>query len=187
MVGFAEIGTAFEPEAQIKSVFRAMSYFLMFSRLALTLQYGLVAWQIRKYVVGRRPMLLTVAIHFIAAMVYLGISFRYETGKNSRVYIIWYVVGVTEMALHLGFSQMSEVLTFVGTHMGERLNLLTLIVLGEGMFPPGIPGRRSLILSGAIILAKNVTLVVKDTYIKDTSLNIWSKQAPMTIRVCTSY
>ncbi|KAK6079917.1 hypothetical protein SCUP515_03758 [Seiridium cupressi] len=158
MVGFAEIGTAFEPEAQIKSVFRAMSFFLMFSRLVLSLQYGLVAWQIRKYTVGRRPMLLTAAIHFIAAMIYLGISFRYTEGKNSRVYVIWYVVGVTEMALHLGFSQLSEVLTFVGTHMGERLNLLTLIVLGEG----------------AIILAKNVTLVVKDTYVKDTSLNIWS-------------
>jgi hypothetical protein len=76
MVGFAEIGTAFEPEAQIKSVFRAMSFFLMFSRLALALQYGLVAWQIRKYVVGRRPMVLTAAIHFVAAMIYLGISFR---------------------------------------------------------------------------------------------------------------
>ncbi|KAI1879576.1 hypothetical protein JX265_002530 [Neoarthrinium moseri] len=158
MVGFAEIGTAFQPEAQIKSVFQAMSLFLMFSRLALALQYGLVAWQIRKYVVGRRPMLLTAVIHFIAAMVYLGVSFRYSAGKSSRVYTVWYAVGLTEMALHLGFSQLSEVLTFIGTHLGERLNLLSLIVLGEG----------------AIILAKNVTLVVKDTYLKDTNLTIWS-------------
>ncbi|KAF3021630.1 hypothetical protein E8E14_014093 [Neopestalotiopsis sp. 37M] len=158
MVGFAEIGTAFDPDHQIQAIFRAMSFFLMFSRLALTLQYGLVAWQIRKYAVGSRHMLLTAATHFVAAAIYCGISFRYAEGKNSRVYIVWYIVSITEMALHLSWSQMSEILTFVGTHMGERLNLLTLIVLGEG----------------AIILAKNVTLVVKDTYLKDAKLLYWS-------------
>ncbi|KAF7531958.1 hypothetical protein G7054_g8409 [Neopestalotiopsis clavispora] len=158
MVGFAEIGTAFDPDHQIQAIFRAMSFFLMFSRLALTLQYGLVAWQIRKYAVGSRHMLLTAATHLVAAAIYCGISFRYAEGKNSRVYIVWYIVSITEMALHLSWSQMSEILTFVGTHMGERLNLLTLIVLGEG----------------AIILAKNVTLVVKDTYLKDAKLLYWS-------------
>lgn len=134
MVGFAEIGTAFDPEHQIQPIFRAMSFFLTFSRLALTFQYGLVAWQIRKYAVGSRHMLLTAVTHFAAAAIYCGIAFRYAEGKNSRVYIVWYILGVVEMGLHLSWSQMSEVLTFVGTHMGERLNLLTLIVLGEGMF-----------------------------------------------------
>ncbi|KAI0128964.1 hypothetical protein BJ170DRAFT_355338 [Xylariales sp. AK1849] len=158
MVGFAVIGTSFEPDAQIKAVFRATSLFLMFSRLALTLQYGLVAWQIRKYVDGRRPMFVTAALHFVAAIIYLGLSFRFEGGKNSRVYLVWYIVGIVEIKLHLAFSQLSEVLTFLGTHFGERLNLLTLIVLGEG----------------AMILAKNVTLVVKDTYLKDPGLSLWS-------------
>ncbi|KAI4599749.1 hypothetical protein KJ359_001485 [Pestalotiopsis sp. 9143b] len=138
MVGFAEIGTAFDPEHQIQPIFRAMSFFLTFSRLALTFQYGLVAWQIRKYAVGSRHMLLTAVTHFAAAAIYCGIAFRYAEGKNSRVYIVWYILGVVEMGLHLSWSQMSEVLTFVGTHMGERLNLLTLIVLGEGSSLIGI-------------------------------------------------
>jgi low temperature requirement protein LtrA len=146
MVGFSEIGTSFDPDDQIKSIFRAMSFFLMMSRLALALQYGVVAWQIRKYVDGRRPMLLTSVLNLIAAMVYLGVSFKYEHGKNSRVYVVWYVVGIVEMALHLGFSQLVEVLTFIGSHLGERLNLLTLIVLGEGTSSVGC-GTRALHLT----------------------------------------
>jgi low temperature requirement protein LtrA len=134
MVGFAEIGTAFEPDAQIKSVFRTLSFFLMFSRLVLAVQYGVVAWQIRKYTHGKNPMILTAAVNLAAAAVYCGISFRYDTGKNSRVYVVWYILGIVEMAAHLIFSQLTEVLTFRGTHLGERMTLLTLIVLGEGMY-----------------------------------------------------
>lgn len=132
MIGFAEIGTSFNPDKQISSVFKAMSLFLMMSRLTLALQYGVVLWQIRKYVDGRRQVLTTALLHLSAALVYLGISFRYEVGKNSRVFVVWYIVGVLEMAVHLGFSQLSSVLSFIGTHLGERLNLLTLIILGEG-------------------------------------------------------
>ncbi|ORY58214.1 uncharacterized protein BCR38DRAFT_461007 [Pseudomassariella vexata] len=158
MVGFAEIGTSFNPEAQIKAVFQALSLFLMVSRLILALQYGIVAFQVRKYVDGGKPLLVTAALHFAAAMVYLGTMFRYEEGRNSRVFVVWYVVGVVEMAVHLGCSQLTDVLTFVGSHLGERLNLLTLIILGEGV----------------IILAKNVMLLVKDTYVKQASSSMWS-------------
>jgi hypothetical protein len=101
---------------------------------------------------------VTAALHLIAAAVYFGIAFRYEEGKNSKVYVVWFVVGVVELKLHLILSQLSEVLTFLGTHLGERMNLLTLIIVGEG----------------AILLAKNVTLLVKDTYLKDHALGIWS-------------
>lgn len=132
MVGFAEMGTSFDPHRQIKSVYQAMSVFLCVSRLLLTLQYGVVAYQVRKYAHGRGPLIATAAFHFAAACVYFGISFRYNQGHNSRVYVVWYILGLAEMALHLGFSQLSDVLTFLGTHLGERLNLLTLIVMGEG-------------------------------------------------------
>ena len=132
MVGFAEMGTSFDPHKQIESVYRAMSLFLCVSRLLLTLQYGVVAYQIRKYAHGLGPMMVTAAFHLVAACVYFGISFRYSQNRNSRIYVAWYVLGLVEMALHLGFSQLSDVLTFLGTHLGERLNLLTLIVMGEG-------------------------------------------------------
>lgn len=79
-------------------------------------------------------------------------------GRSSRVFLVWYIGGVVEIALHLSFSQLSHVLTFLGTHLGERLNLLTLVILGEG----------------CIILAKSITLVVKDTFVKDINFNMWS-------------
>ncbi|KAI2620637.1 hypothetical protein GGS26DRAFT_570434 [Hypomontagnella submonticulosa] len=158
MIGFAEIGTNFDPNNQIVSVFRTMSLFLAVSRLVLFLQYGLVAFQIRKYADGPRPMFFTAFLHLCAAAIYFGVSFRYDLGKSSRVFLVWYIGGVVEMSLHLSLSQLSHVLTFLGTHLGERLNLLTLVILGEG----------------CIILAKSITLLVKDTFVKNASYTMWS-------------
>ncbi|KAI2621185.1 hypothetical protein GGR54DRAFT_600513 [Hypoxylon sp. NC1633] len=158
MIGFAEIGTHFDPDDQVVSVFRTMSLFLAGSRLVLALQYGMVAFQIRKYADGKRPMIFTAVLHLVAAAIYFGVSFRYDMGKSSRVFLVWYIGGGVEMALHLSFSQMSHVLTFLGTHLGERLNLLTLVILGEG----------------CIILAKSITLLVKDTFLKDETYTVWS-------------
>ena len=132
MVGFAEFGTSFDPNDQVKAIFQTLSLFLAASRLTLAIQYGVVAYHIRKYRKGKSPMILTSLLHLVAAAVYFGVSFRYEDGKNSRGYIMWYITGVTEMALHLSLSNLSSVLSFKGTHFGERLNLLTLIILGEG-------------------------------------------------------
>ncbi len=89
MVGFAESGTSFDPHDQIKTIFQTLSLFLAVSRLTLGLQYSLVAFQVRKYAYGKRPLIMTAALHFIAAAIYFGVSFRYEVGKNSRVYIMW--------------------------------------------------------------------------------------------------
>lgn len=142
MVGFAEFGTSFDPDDQVKAIFQTLSLFLAVSQLTLAMQYGVVAFQIRKYANGRRAMVITAVLHLIAAAVYFGVSFRYEDGKNSRGYIMWYITGIVEMALHLILSNLSPVLSFKGTHFGERLNLLTLIILGEGetSLPGPLPG-----------------------------------------------
>lgn len=178
MIGFAEIGTNFDPNNQIVSVFRTMSLFLAVSRLVLFLQYGLVAFQIRKYADGPRPMFFTAFLHLCAAAIYFGVSFRYDLGKSSRVFLVWYIGGVVEMSLHLSLSQLSHVLTFLGTHLGERLNLLTLVILGEGK--PTLVERHGinadiLYAVGCIILAKSITLLVKDTFVKNASYTMWSK------------
>jgi len=132
MVGFSEIGTSFDPDNQIKSVFRAMSFCLAASRFVLACQYGVVAFQVRPYREGWRPLAFTSLLHLAAAAVYFEIMFRYDAGKNSRVYIVWYLLGVAELIIHLACSKLFEVLSFVGTHLGERLNFLTLIIIGVG-------------------------------------------------------
>ncbi|KAI1386763.1 uncharacterized protein F4822DRAFT_325776 [Hypoxylon trugodes] len=158
MIGFSEIGTNFDPNDQIVSVFRTMSLFLAVSRFVLFIQYGVVLIQIRKYSHGKRPMLATALLHLCASAIYFGVSFRYNLGKSSKVYLVWYIGGVVEALLHLSLSQVSHVLTFLGTHLGERMNLLTLVILGEG----------------CIILAKSITLLVKDTFLKDATYTLWS-------------
>lgn len=84
MTGFAVIATSFNPEKQIASVYRAMSFFLTVSRLVLALQYELSAWQVRKFKHGRHPLFATAAFHLAAAVAYMVVAFRYEVGKNSR-------------------------------------------------------------------------------------------------------
>lgn len=133
MVGFAMIGTSFNPDNQVRSIFMAMSFFLAVSRFTLCIQHSVLAYQVRKFAEGPKPLVLTAFINLAVGAVYFGIAFRFDPTKNSRVFVVWYVAGVVEMAIHLGFSQLTKVLTFVGSHFGERLNLLTLIIIGEGM------------------------------------------------------
>jgi low temperature requirement protein LtrA len=159
MIGFAMIGTYFDPNEQVQILYQMLSYFLAISRLTLAVQYTAVLLQARRYCRGRTSLMLTVIFNVVAAAVYLGISFRFQEGKNSRVFIVWYVGSFLEMTVHLQVARLSKAIHFVGTHLGERFHLLTLIIMGEG----------------AIILAKNVTLVVKDTYLKDPHFGLWSE------------
>lgn len=104
----------------------------MVSRLVLTFQYGTILWHIRHFRQGQYPIAIIAAFHFVAAMVYLGISFRFEDGKSSRVHIVWYVMAGCEAMLNMGLSLNYKVLSFNGTHLTERMTTLTLIILGEG-------------------------------------------------------
>ena len=71
-------------------------------------------------------------------MVYLGISFRFQYGSDSKAYIAWYLVGLGEIIIELGISLVFKALSFSGTHLCERLNLLTIIILGEGHYTQGV-------------------------------------------------
>jgi len=95
-------------------------------------------------------------MHFVAAMIYLGITFRFQD-YNSQVYITWYIIGPLETIVHIGLSLRCDVLgldalSFKRTHLIKRMGLLTLIIIGEGI----------------IVVAKNVTTIVKNP-------NSWSK------------
>jgi low temperature requirement protein LtrA len=117
----------------------------MVSRLTLALQYGTIIFHTRKYKASRLPLMLTVVLHFISAMIYLGIAFRFRD-YNSQVYIAWYIIGIIELLLQSGMSLVWDVLTFRNTHLANRMSLLTLIIMGEGI----------------IVIASNVTVVVKN-------------------------
>ena len=123
----------------------------MVSRLLMVVQYATIIWHVRKYQKAKLPLSLMVGLHFVAAMIYLGITFRFRD-YNSRVYIAWYIIAVLETALSVGFSLVWDVLSFKGTHLVNRMSLLTLIIIGEGI----------------IVVCTNVTTIVKNP-------NSWSK------------
>lgn len=152
MVGFSVVVSYFDPEDQDPSSFQTLSYILMVSRLVLVFQYATIIWHIRKFKHGKTPVAVAAVVHFIAAMIYLGIGFRFQEGKNSRVYIVWYIVAAVETLMQLGLAKFYTVLTFTKTHLTERMTVLTVIILGAGVTS----------------IAKNVALIV-------TNAAGWSK------------
>ncbi|CAG9941691.1 unnamed protein product [Clonostachys rosea f. rosea IK726] len=173
LVGFTLLGISFGKENLLPTIMRITCITMAFSRLLLATQYGLVLFQARNYSKTRIPVLITVLIHFVPGLLYLIIGLTIKsstpTGLNGYVFVIWCTVAVLELVTVLGQSALSETLSFEGTHMRERFNVLTLIVLGEG----------------ASILTKNITVIVEFTYLKNI-VPYWSSALIGTVFCATS-
>jgi low temperature requirement protein LtrA len=138
----------------------------MVSRLTLALQYSTIIFHTRKFRSSRFPLILLVVIHFIAAMIYLGIAFRFGD-YNSRVYIAWYIIGVVELFLQVGLSLVWDVLSFRDTHLTNRMALLTLIIIGEGI----------------IVITNNITVVVKNPDAWSMSYSLSLHRSPLLVGI----
>ncbi|OAL55498.1 hypothetical protein IQ07DRAFT_607828 [Pyrenochaeta sp. DS3sAY3a] len=150
MVGFAVIGPQWRPGQDHGDyyIYRAFGLILMVSRLTLAAQYGVTLWFTKKYNKTILPLLLVTGMSLIAALIYGALTAAFprtrydvlgrEILQPSSVYIAWYVVGISE-----------TVVTVVGTHMIQRMSLLTLIILGEGI----------------IVICKSISRIVKNDYL----------------------
>ncbi|KAH8713862.1 hypothetical protein HC256_006984 [Beauveria bassiana] len=105
---------------------------LFASRICLAIEYAHTLIQIYKYKRARRPLYLQIAINVISAAVYLGITFRFD-GKQSRVYITWYIFTAGEAVVSLVLSNYWKTLSFTRTHLMKRLSLITVMILGESI------------------------------------------------------
>ncbi|ROT40676.1 hypothetical protein SODALDRAFT_330418 [Sodiomyces alkalinus F11] len=132
LVGFTVTSPNFDPNDQQPVVFRTFSLILMVSRLCLAVEYASIILHVRQYKRSILPLAAMVGLNFAAAMVYLGITFRF-TGGSSRVFYTWYALGAAEVLLNLGLSIRFKVLSFQSTHLIRRASLLTLIIFGEGV------------------------------------------------------
>ena len=174
MTGFAVVGAIYDTsdiEENVKA-FRAMSIILMVSRLALIAQYGVVLWYIRSYEKTLQPMLTTMATLFIAAIIFLGTYWGFSRGSDDALaqqnaYIAWYTVVCIEAATVIIISSVWRVVSFKRTHLVERIGLLTLIIMGEGII--GMTNSVSLILQNSTsttgsdigIIMSSVLLIVR--------------------------
>ncbi len=144
MTGFAVTGTEFTPAAldiskeysifqYVGNAFQAMAVILMVSRLALVIQYGIVFWYVKDYSRCKTPLLATMGTLLVSAMVFLGTAFGFPDGRNIHTYVGWYVMTVVEAIAIISVSCVWRVVSFKHTHLVERVGLLTLIIMGEGI------------------------------------------------------
>lgn len=90
-------------------------------------------WHVRKFQKARWPFYAQTALHFIAGAIFLGITFRFNEDKQSRVFVVWYIVSGFEAILGLLLSLHSPVVALSPTHLMKRMALLTVMILGEGI------------------------------------------------------
>ncbi|KAI9663931.1 MAG: hypothetical protein M1821_007422 [Bathelium mastoideum] len=136
MVGFAVAGTKFEPDNEQDNYlyFQDLSLLLMGSRFVLMFQYMVALYFTKHYLRVRVPLFLIIINYFVAAILYLGLYFAFKhPSTGPHAYIGWYVVAVAETAVTSVVSSIWRLVSFKGTHMLQRMSLLTLIILGEGV------------------------------------------------------
>ena len=131
MVGLAVIGPQFDDPSSTTAwpVLQQLSVILMASRMILFCQYGSTLFFVWRYRASRSPLIAVMVTLFVAAMVYLGISFVFYFEVAQRAYATWYVVGAVEVISNLAIANWSESISFQHTHLVERLTCLTLIIV----------------------------------------------------------
>ncbi|EME87753.1 uncharacterized protein MYCFIDRAFT_75593 [Pseudocercospora fijiensis CIRAD86] len=155
MMGLAATGPMFklgnkwdDRGLAIDNYLHALTLVLMASRLILVLQYLQTGLFISKYKETRMPMLLLLALYAIAATIYgsLAATFRIShvdghsdpnwkshNHSNNRSWLAWYLVGFAECILATAVSCKWRTIGYKGTHLVQRMSLLTLIIIGEGI------------------------------------------------------
>ncbi|KFX90120.1 hypothetical protein V490_06639 [Pseudogymnoascus sp. VKM F-3557] len=131
MVGLAVSGPKFDTSEKHNAQLKVMALVLMVSRLILAVQYLIVMFHVREYARAKLPLFLVSLASFLAAMIYLGISFAFS--HSIIAHRALYVIAVAEMVATIGIASQWKVVSFKGTHLVERMSLLTLYILGEGV------------------------------------------------------
>lgn len=134
-MGFAIVAPGFnlDTERIDYSSFQSMALLLMTSRLLLMLQYATILLFTWKYERVRLPLGLKMWSLTIAAFIYLGLYFDFDGNHGYSGHIALYLVAILEALGILIVPSQHEVLGFQFTCIVERVGLLTLIILGEGI------------------------------------------------------
>ena len=148
MVGFAVVGPAWEPGKASYSLqkYEVLSFILMVSRFVLAAQYSVTLYFVRKHRATIVPLGLVIASTTFAAVLYGSITAALpKEGKcddalldvckpfSTQIHVAWYIISIVEIVVTVGISCYWRVISFKGTHIQQRMSLLTLIILGEGI------------------------------------------------------
>ena len=135
MIGFAVAGTRFDTSdtAKNSSAFQQFSIIIMVSKIILFIQYAYVLVWVKEHPKIRTPLLIHMAAFFIGALICLGLTFSFNDHTETASYLVWYVIAVIEAITVFASSSYWRTVSFKRTNLNERVGLLTLIILGEGV------------------------------------------------------
>ncbi|KAF2121284.1 bacterial low temperature requirement A protein-domain-containing protein [Lophiotrema nucula] len=139
--GFALVGYKFVlfTDTTPRWVYRLLCCILLISRFWLGLQYlvttVLCSTQKVRHLRLTLPLALNTTVFMLAAAIYGSLVTGFQDGKNSLTGVITalYVLFFVELAGPLTISCVWRRVSFKATHIGERLGLLGLIIIGEGV------------------------------------------------------
>lgn len=118
--------------------FQGLALVLMGIRFAFCIRYGLVLYFVQGFQKTLAPLLLMIFLYSISGLAFLATyladnsaSLTGLEGSHHAGY--WYIIIGLEALAVITVSSIWRVLSFKHTHLVERVGLLTLIVMGEGI------------------------------------------------------
>ncbi|CAK1356117.1 unnamed protein product [Cercospora beticola] len=163
MIGFAVVGPKYnvggakeqaEDDAEgttSEGYFKSLSIYLMISRMMLVFQYIQYIWLNRRNKQAYLPISLITATYFVAAMAYFGLIWTFRSVEEEHhTYRAWYAIAIIETVIATTISSVWRNISFKGTHLVQRMSLLTLIILGEGVIALATKSQRIVQSEGAL-------------------------------------
>ncbi|KAJ4364694.1 hypothetical protein N0V83_009291 [Neocucurbitaria cava] len=134
--GFVFAGPVFDKynNSSDSRSYRNFAIVLVVSRVAIAIQYFVVLWQGRMFRQTLIPLGLSTTVHALAAVGYAITLIVFPKGAvGLEEQITWFIISIVEGLSIFLIAMVWRILSFKYTHLVERLQLLTLIIIGEGI------------------------------------------------------
>lgn len=136
-VGLAPIYDTINDGGQTRA-FTGLALMFMSFRFILAIQHAIVLYFVHGFHKTLVPLSLSIAIYTITGLAFLATYLADRrsqlTGMQGLTHVIrWYIIIVVEVLATIIVSARWRILSFRHTHLVERVGLLTLIVIGEGI------------------------------------------------------
>ncbi|KAL1795662.1 hypothetical protein ACET3X_005886 [Alternaria dauci] len=134
--GFVYAGPVFDKYSTsgVEKSYRNFAIVLVIGRIAIAVQYAVVMWQGRMFRQTLIPLGLSAGVHAAAAVGYAITMVVFPRGRvGLEEQLAWVIISIVEGLLIFFIAMIWRIISFKYTHLTERLQLLTLIIIGEGI------------------------------------------------------
>lgn len=163
LVGLTQLYAAILENGASRS-FQGIALVMFGARWLWVIQYGVVLYFVREFDKTLVPMLLTMFVYVLTAFGFLA-TWLEDRGEatlkgdhGARHVEVWYIIVGVEAVAIIAISSIWRILSFKHTHLVERVGLLTLIIMGEGII--GLVKSTSYAIQGTAVIVWQETGIV---------------------------